>query len=170
MNLFCKLFMAAFVIVLLSSCNENKKVFYIKDKEETGLKEGDPVVINGFKIGDVTKLYLTHDFQSLVKIRITENINLPKRIRFTIGSADMLGDKNVTIIPAVDTGAAIHYGDTISLSALEQHSLIDSSLIDKVGQAVNSYFHPNREDSLVLEVKRLNKEVEELNRTLKNRH
>jgi ABC-type transporter Mla subunit MlaD len=100
------------VCISLTSCLFNKKVLYLKTENETGLKTGDDVRIKDCKIGTVDKVYLTKDFQSLVKINFDENTLIPIESRFTIDNTDLFSTKAIKIIPG-KSKRYIPYGDTV---------------------------------------------------------
>lgn len=155
------------ICICLTSCLFNKKTLYLKSDNKTELKIGDDVRINGCKIGTVDKVYLTNDFQSLVKINFDENTHIPIESRFTIKSTDLFGTKAINIIPG-KSKRYIPYGDTVQFNINVDSTLADSLSV-KVEHFLNRIIRSESEDSLIKEVKKLNDKVEDLKKELKEK-
>lgn len=159
-------FVALFLALCLTSCFQNK-IFYLKSDQDSGLKDGDEVRIKGYRAGSVDKVYLTKDFQSLVKIHLDEDILIPLASRFTIESTDLVGTKAINIIPG-KSKKYIAYGDTLELNTAEMSASQDS-LSSRVGHFIDRVIKSDKDDSLIREIQKLNKKVQELDRDLKNK-
>ena len=98
------------------------RVFYgIYDRVD-GLNPSDPVLLNGFRVGKVDNIQLK-DFNSakiLVKIRIDEEVNIPKNSNANVISSDLLGEKAIDI-QLGNSAEFAQSGDT--LKATTQKSL-----------------------------------------------
>lgn len=81
-----------------------------------GLIEANPLLVNGFKIGQINKISLvpTKDgqYSVLVKFLLTEDINIPKHSVARAVSSDLLGSKAVEIIYSSET-EFVQSGDTL---------------------------------------------------------
>lgn len=67
-----------------------------------GLIEANPLLINGYKVGQINKISLTKtsngEYNVLVKFLLTEEVNIPKNSIARAISSDLLGSKAVEII------------------------------------------------------------------------
>lgn len=81
-----------------------------------GLIEANPLLVNGYKIGQVNKISLTKlpngEYGVLVKFLLSEDVAIPKKSIAKIVSSDLLGSKAVEIVPSMET-AMVESGDTL---------------------------------------------------------
>ena len=81
----------------------NKYVLYSVYPKIDGLIEANPLMINGFKVGQVNKISLIKTpgkfyNQVLVKFLLTEEVQIPRNSTAKAVSSDLLGSKAVEII------------------------------------------------------------------------
>ena len=92
-----------------------EKVFFAKYERIGSLMVSSPVMVKGFKVGEVRDISLGEDFESpvLVKFAITyEALELPIGTEVKIISTDLMGTKGIELIMVEDT-VLIPYGDTL---------------------------------------------------------
>ncbi len=81
-----------------------------------GLIEANPLLVNGFKVGQINKISLVKDkngvYSVLVKFLLTEDILIPKHSVAKAVSSDLLGSKAVEIIYS-DEMEFMKSGDTL---------------------------------------------------------
>src|SRR5205823_1469667 len=80
-----------------------------------GLIPANPVLINGFKIGQITNISLVKmqdNNKVLVKFLLTENVDIPKKSIARAVSSDLLGSKAVEIIFSKEK-ELVKSGDTL---------------------------------------------------------
>lgn len=81
-----------------------------------GLIEANPLLVNGFKVGQINKITLVKDksgkYVVLVKFLLTENVQIPKNSVAKAVSSDLLGSKAVEIIYS-DEMEFMRSGDTL---------------------------------------------------------
>lgn len=81
-----------------------------------GLIEANPLLVNGFKVGQINKISLIKDkngeYGVLVKFLLTEDVNIPKNSVARAVSSDLLGSKAVEIIYSKET-EFVQSGDTL---------------------------------------------------------
>jgi phospholipid/cholesterol/gamma-HCH transport system substrate-binding protein len=81
-----------------------------------GLIEANPLLVNGFKVGQINKISLIKDSRGqygvLVKFLLTEDIQIPKHSIAKAVSSDLLGSKAVEIIYSNET-EFVQSGDTL---------------------------------------------------------
>lgn len=108
-GIFC---IAAVVIFYLGACffkgvsAFGKKTYYYAVFENTGgLQESNAVMLNGYKIGQVTKVSLLSDnpVRLCAELMITEPVNIPKDSKVQVAPKDLLGGAVVNILFGNDT-------------------------------------------------------------------
>jgi phospholipid/cholesterol/gamma-HCH transport system substrate-binding protein len=76
---------------------KKERYFIVKHKDIDGLKEGDPILINGYSIGRVDEITLQNSGDLILKYSIQNKITIPDNSVFTIASLDLLGAKGVIL-------------------------------------------------------------------------
>ena len=156
-------------------------VYAVYDKIE-GLLEANPLLVNGFKIGQVSKISIMADNRILVTFMLTEEVKIPKKSTARIFSSDLLGTKAVTIVHNMKSTEYIQSGDTLlsdseldlkgAVSAeilplkLKAENLISS--IDSVMTVVTQVLNANVRQSLILTFENLKSTIASLNHTAYN--
>jgi len=81
-----------------------------------GLIEANPLLINGYKVGQINKISLVQDkngeYVVLVKFLLTEDVKIPKKSIAKAVSSDLLGSKAVEIVYS-DEKEFLKPGDTL---------------------------------------------------------
>ncbi|MEI6347766.1 MAG: MlaD family protein [Bacteroidota bacterium] len=92
---------------------QNQRKFYAVYDNISGLMTANPVQINGFKVGMVSKIDFTNDNSGkiLVEFMINESITIPKNTIAEIFSPDLLGSKAVEL--RLGNGVAAKNKDTL---------------------------------------------------------
>lgn len=105
-----------------------KRVIYAVYDRVNGLVKANPVSINGLKVGQVKDLYFskTNKGKIIVELYIANDYPIPKNSQATIGSSDLLGSKEVSIVLG-NSPEFIKEGDTLK-------SLTDATLTEAVNQ------------------------------------
>lgn len=98
----------------------NKFELYAVYPKIDGLIEANPLLVNGFKVGQIKNISLTKingEYAVLVKFLLTEDVQIPKRSVAKAISSDLLGSKAVELIYS-DNTEFVESGDTL-LSSTE---------------------------------------------------
>ena len=111
-----------------SNLFDNNKTVYAIYQNIGGLQEGSSIVINGFKVGTVKKIFLQDNYTLLVELNIENNIDIPLNSISKIVNEDIMGSKGIALILG-DSNINIEEGDTLS-------SDIEGSLKDEVNKQV----------------------------------
>jgi ABC-type transporter Mla subunit MlaD len=112
--------------MFLFSCNAEKETLIVTFEKANGLIEGNPVVINDYKIGEVSKITLSSDYKINAEIRLIDTIRIPKDSKFTIGAKDLF-TKAIIVTPG-KSKYYYSYSDKIigqQAKRLELDTLID---------------------------------------------
>ena len=108
-GIFC---IAAVVIFYLGACffkgvsAFGKKTYYYAVFENTGgLQESNAVMLNGYKIGQVTKVSILSDnpVRLCAELMITEPVNIPKDSKVQVAPKDLLGGTVVNVLFGTST-------------------------------------------------------------------
>ena len=157
--------MKQFIITLLiitrlvSSCSKNEKsVFLIADNVE-GLTTKADVSINGFEIGQVKEIKLDKNGKVIIELGLHKEIKIPTDSKFEIENRGLLGTKGISI----SLGKSKTYfslNDTITVTN-EETLLLSDSLKTKVQDFFENIIGSKQRDSILIELRRLNKNLEE---------
>lgn len=119
---------AAVVIFYLGACffkgvsAFGKKTYYYAVFENTGgLQESNAVMLNGYKIGQVTKVMMLSDnpVRLCAELMITEPVNIPKDSKVQVAPKDLLGGTVVNILFGTET-AMLQPKDTMMAYVVPQ--------------------------------------------------
>lgn len=107
-----------------------ERVFYARYAQVNGLIKSNPVVINGFRVGQVGDIYFDPSLNGtiIVKISLHNNFPIPANSEARIFSSDLMGSKAVDLRLGNST-QILKSGDTLGSS-------IEASLMDEVNAQV----------------------------------
>jgi phospholipid/cholesterol/gamma-HCH transport system substrate-binding protein len=85
--------------IIGKSILSKRQYFYVKYKDIDQLQVSNPVMINGFEVGAVNKIYLdpTDNITPIVILEVKEGINIPKDAKAVLASQGFLGGKVIQI-------------------------------------------------------------------------
>lgn len=98
--------------------NPERKLYAVYSRID-GLIEANPLLLNGFKIGQVKKIELIPNNSSnkiLVTFLLNTDVQIPKNSVAKVFSSDLLGSKAVELIPSKET-VFVNNGDTLLSSS-----------------------------------------------------
>lgn len=67
------------------------------------IASGDPIILSGIKIGEVSGVSLTADNKAAIELFVTKRISLSDDTQFTIMDVGLMGDKALVIYPGTST-------------------------------------------------------------------
>lgn len=158
-----------------------KNVLYAVYPKIDGLIEANPLMVKGYKIGQINQISLIKkggEYQVLVKFLITEDVKIPKHSIAKAVSSDLLGSKAVEIIYSNESEFVIS-GDTL-LAASEEDlkTAVDKRLtplqkkaegllssIDSVMVIVETVLNANTRDNLSKSFESIKKAITSLEQT-----
>jgi phospholipid/cholesterol/gamma-HCH transport system substrate-binding protein len=78
----------------------NQTILYAEYENVTGLQEANPIMLNGYKIGQISEISFKPGGKGklLVKMLLTEDVDIPSNSIAKIISSDLLGSKAMQII------------------------------------------------------------------------
>ena len=146
-----------------------------------GLIEANPLLVNGFKVGQINKITLFKvkgEYAVLVKFLLTEDIQIPKHSIARSVSSDLLGSKAVEIVYSNET-EFVKSGDTLlaeneeglksavskQLAPLQAKAVGLLSSIDSVMTVVQFILNDKTRDNLNKSFESIKKAIESLEQT-----
>ena len=155
-----KSFISFFVLsIILFSCTENEKTVFLKLGDADGLKTNDAITLKGYKVSEISDIKIVNGNQILTKISFDNKISLPIDSKFKIETG-LLGEKRISIELGKDTGQ-IMSNDTIEVIDVQSEFSADSTFID-IGKFFKKITGQNQNDSILIELRRLNENIEAL--------
>jgi len=78
---------------------DKQTMVYAEYKEVSGLAVANPVLINGFKVGMVSKMYFNPNMSGdiIVQLTLQNKLPIPKNSLAMIFSADLMGSKAINL-------------------------------------------------------------------------
>ena len=160
--------------------NQKYELYAVYPKID-GLIEANPLLINGFKVGQVNKITLTKlngQYAVLVKFLLTEEVNIPKNSIAKAVSSDLLGSKAVEIIYSNET-EFVKSGDTLialneeglktavskQLAPIQAKAVGLLSSIDSVMTVVQFILNTKTRDNLDKSFESIKKAIQSLEKT-----
>jgi phospholipid/cholesterol/gamma-HCH transport system substrate-binding protein len=159
--------LAVYGINFLRGTDLFKKDFtlYALYTKADGVIEANPVLVNGYRVGQVHKLKLVQrngEYKVLVSFLLYEKVSIPKGSRAKITSSDLLGSKAVEI-GFSDSKEFVHDGDTLlpdieddlktsvdkRIAPLQKKAENLISSIDSVMQVVQQVLNANVRQNLI---------------------
>lgn len=171
----------------LSGMDMFKKSFtlYAMYNRAEGVIEANPVLINGYKVGQVQNLKLMRQpdgsYKVLMTFMMSERVDIPKGSRAKIASSDLLGSKAIeihfsdstvyvadgdTLLPDVEDDLKTAVDKRIAPLQKKAESLISS--IDSVMQVVQEVMNANVRANLVSSFENIKSTIESLQHTAFN--
>ncbi len=158
-----------------------KYVLYAVYPKIDGLIEANPLMIKGYKVGQVNKISLMKrggEYQVLVKFLLTEDVKIPKNSIAKAVSSDLLGSKAVEIIYSeekefvasgdtllAETEAGLKESVNKQLTPLQKKAEGLISSIDSVMTIVQFVLNDKTRDNLSKSFESIKKAIESLEQT-----
>ena len=147
-------------IGLFCSCSTDNKTIYLKAESVDGLTTDATVTLNGLTIGQVDDISFDNDNKILIKLKLDKEPQLPKDTEFKIESRDLLVTKGISVTIGTDT-QILSDGDTV-IATNEKTILSTDSLTFKVKDLLDNLTGAKQRDSILIELRRLNDNLERL--------
>lgn len=158
----------------------DNRVFYAVYPRINGLEKSNPVVLNGFQIGQVKEIEIVNDGTGnlLVTLTVNKNLEIPADSKALLAAADILGSMQVRIILGSSSEFALS-GDTLTpeverdlveavnaqLAPIKRKAESLISSVDSVIRVIEVILNPKSQTNLVESFKGINNAVASLERT-----
>ena len=159
---------------------EKSRTFYGVYHKVNGLEKSNPIVLNGFKVGQVKNIEIIQDGSGnlLVTISVREDFDIPKDTRALLKSADLLGSMEIQLVLGNSTVLA-QTGDTLSpriekdlvegvneqLRPIKNKAEGLISSVDSVIKVIEVILNPQSQNNLVQSFNGINNAIASLERT-----
>ena len=109
---------------------KKERIFYVEYNEVNGLIQSNPVVINGYRVGQIQDIYFHPSMNGslIVKISLTTDFPISSNTVAQIYSADLMGSKAIQL-QIGNSPVNLNSGDTLISS-------IEASLMEEVNAQV----------------------------------
>lgn len=155
-------------------------IYYGVYDKINGLNESNPVVINGFKVGQVRSIEMLREPKGklLVTLMIYDDMPIPKDSRAVLRSADLLGSMQVdlqlgeskvyalsgdTLTPDIEGDLVDEVNEQIRPIKLKAESLISS--VDSVIKVIEAILNTQSQDNIIESFSGINNAIASLERT-----
>lgn len=155
-------------------------IYYGVYDKINGLNEANPVVINGYKVGQVRSIKMLHEPKGklLVTLMVYDDMPIPKDSRAVLRSADLLGSMQVdlqlgsskvyalsgdTLTPDIEADLVDEVNEQIKPIKIKAESLISS--VDSVIKVVEAILNTQSQDNIIESFRGINNAIASLERT-----
>lgn len=146
--------------LVIFSCSSSDTSVYLRVKDVEGINIKSPITVNGFLVGQVKSIDLDRNGSIVIRANIDKDILIPKDSKFSIETLDFFGSKGITV-ELGNSSSSILKGDTIDIVGTKLTPTSDSltSILKDVFKTVTGV---EQQDSILNELKRLNKNLEKI--------
>ena len=144
------------------SCVDERTEIILNAEHVEGLTTDANITINGFEIGKVENLNLPLKGTVDITCKLKPDIKIPVDSKFTIESQNLLGSKGISI-KLGESSEYLKNGENVKLSKTESTNVGDSLEIE-AGKFLESLTGQQKQDSILIELRRLNENLEKQNK------
>jgi ABC-type transporter Mla subunit MlaD len=148
------LFVFAFIIF---SCSKTR-ILIFKTENAEGISNETKLKVNGFEIGKIENVQLDEDGNVLITANVKSELKLPIDTEFRIEDEGFVSGK----IIAVELGKSKVQLNEKSIVMLKKQNetLFNDSMKVKIEKTINQITGKDKNDSILIELRRLNKNLE----------
>lgn len=162
-----KLLGISIFILLLISCSEKRKTIIVNTHNANGFTTKSKLHVNGHEIGQIVKIEFAKNGTVNLICEIENNdIEIPTDSKFYSKELSLLGDKIIEI--EVGEKKQIIEADALIKMSSKKNNKIDASFTKSINEVIAVLNGQHKADSLLYELRRLNKNIEELNQKQQN--
>ena len=147
------------ILVALISCS-NKETIEIEFDRIDGLSEDSELVLKGLKVGEVKDIQIISSGKLIVTVELDDNFELPINPEFRIISTNLLGAKSIQIDQT--DSEVIKNSDSRYYGTYQSENLVDTISNEAMNMIENVLTSSKNQDSLLIEIRRLNENLERL--------
>ena len=149
---------------LLNTCSNPKNELYLLADDMDGLKTSSPVYYKGVEVGQISSIEFPTYGKIIARITFDQDLRLHNGTTVTINQKDFLGTKGIDIEDGLGI-QPLSYGDTLQVTdSPPKFNLPIDSITTKVTDFISDITGKKKEDSLLIEIRRLNENLERLER------
>ncbi|MBW1296311.1 MlaD family protein [Aquimarina litoralis] len=152
---------ASFIILLfLISCSSNGTQIILNADNVEGITTETNITLNGFEIGKIKDMKLTLNGTIDIWCILNADTNIPNDSEFRIENLGFLSGKEIIIEPGKSQDR-LKNGDFMKLTKTKSTPLGDSLSI-KIHNFIKNFTSRQKQDSILIELRRLNENLEKL--------
>ena len=149
-----KYYIILVLLLFLAGCTDNRTEIILRAEAVHGLTSEAELQVNGFKIGEVEDFAIATDGTIDIRCKINPDIAIPSDSKFSIDKTKLIGSTGIDI-KLGESLNLLENGDIIKLTTVENTPLGDK-VVDFIEQLTNT----QKQDSLLIELRRLNENLE----------
>jgi len=157
-----KIYLILISVLFLTSCSEKRTEIILNADNVGGLTTEANITLNGFKIGEIEDMKITPNGTIDIICNLTSETKIPSDSKFKIQNLDLLGSKGI-IVELGESSEYLKNGDIMQLTKIESNNLGDSLGV-KVVDFFKSLTGTKKQDSILIELRRLNENLEKQNK------
>ncbi len=161
----------------------SERTYYAVYKQVNGLVEANPVVINGYKVGIVNKIYFHPDGSGrlIVKFNVDNDIRIPYNTVAKLYSSDILGSRAIELVlgdskvdaatgDTLKTQIKASLGEEVSIQMMPIKQKFENVMlsIDSVLVVIRGVFDENTRKNLALSFESIKLTIKNLEHTTYN--
>lgn len=161
----------------------SERTYYAVYKQVNGLVEANPVVINGYKVGIVNKIYFHPDGSGrlIVKFNVDNDIRIPYNTVAKLYSSDILGSRAIELVlgdskvdaatgDTLKTQIQASLGEEVSIQMMPIKQKFENVMlsIDSVLVVIRGVFDENTRKNLALSFESIKLTIKNLEHTTYN--
>ena len=145
------------IIFAITACGTDNSGLTITFENAEGLEKGTPVEINDYQIGVVDNISINTEYKIEAEISLTDTISIPDDSKFIIEASDFF-TKIIKVYPGKST---TYLTDKDLILGQQAEGIKLDSIIDFISNEITNSQPVKNQDSIITELKILNKELEE---------
>ena len=161
-----KIVITLILLVFLNSCSKNEKTIIVNTLNAEGITTETKLDVNGLEIGQVTQLKIVKNGTVDLICRIeNKDIEIPTDSKFYARDSGLLGNKAIGIRMG-SKKELLKNGMKVEMQENNPNQ-IEDTFSKAINQVMSVFSGQHKTDSLLFELRRLNKNLEELKLELK---
>ena len=161
-----KLFITLIFLVFLISCSKSGRTIIVNTQNADGLTTESKLDVNGLEIGEVVQVEFSKDGTINLICNITNDLEIPVNSKFKIKNKSLLGDKGIKIELSSES-VNIESGAIVKMSN-ESSNSNSNNFKKEINGIIKMLSGKEQKDSLLYELRRLNKNLEDLKTRTEN--
>ena len=139
----------------------DKKNVVLIFEHGNGLFEGQSVILNGFNVGKIETIKLSPQYLVCATVSLKKDINIPSDSKFILDNKSLFSSQIDIIVG--ETEEFIQNNDTIKAFITPDYQF--QGVIEELGEGLKNFGSLQHQDSILIELRRLNSNLEKMDST-----